>query len=83
MPYLEIKAYSISQLAWMYEVSKKTLKKWMEPHQEKIGQRIGHFYTAIQVQVIFDALGTPSRSAPFLLTVILNEFSLSNLLYLT
>lgn len=54
-----IKPCTISELAEMYGVSLKTFRKWLQPHKEAIGKRVGHFYNTLQVRIIFDRLGTP------------------------
>jgi hypothetical protein len=56
---VELKPYTIAELADMYGVSKKTFRKWLEPFQELIGERNGFFYTIIQVKIIFEKLGLP------------------------
>ncbi len=56
---LMVKAYSMKELAALYGITTKGLRGWMEPHQEAIGERIGHYFTAKQVRVIFDTLGKP------------------------
>lgn len=56
---VELRPYTIAELADMYGVSKKTLRKWMEPFQEQIGERIGFFYSIVQVKIIFEKLGMP------------------------
>jgi response regulator of citrate/malate metabolism len=56
---IQLRPYTIAELADMYGVSKKTLRKWLEPFQELIGQRNGFFYTIVQVKIIFDKLGLP------------------------
>jgi len=47
------------ELAKLYQISYKVFKKHLEPHQEKIGPRIGHFYMMNQVIIIIDILGVP------------------------
>lgn len=56
---LLLKPYSLMELSRIYGVDFRTFKKWLNPFQDKIGLRIGRFYTVAQVKVIFDALGTP------------------------
>lgn len=58
---IEIKAYSISELARIYEVSNKTMNRWMKPHIKIIGKREGRYYTARQVRIIFTELGLPGK----------------------
>lgn len=47
------------ELSRIYGVDFRTFKKWIVPFQDKIGLRIGRFYTVLQVKIIFDSLGTP------------------------
>ncbi|MBL7745856.1 MAG: hypothetical protein JNM19_00390 [Chitinophagaceae bacterium] len=56
---VEIKVYSIGELAALYEVSVRTMNRWLKPHLEKIGKREGRFYSVKQVSIIFDQLGLP------------------------
>ena len=51
------------QLAAIYEVTHKTLKSWLEPFMEEIGQMRGRSFTVRQVQTILDKLGIP-KSTP-------------------
>ena len=56
---IEIKAYSITELAGIYKISNKCMKRWLTPHQDLIGKREGRYFTALQVRIIFDKLGLP------------------------
>jgi hypothetical protein len=56
---LEIKAYSIGELAARYSISNKTMNRWLKPHADLIGKREGRYYTALQVRHIFEKLGLP------------------------
>ena len=56
---VEIKTYSVKEVAVLYGVSSKTLKKWLRPFEKQIGKRIGYFYNPKQVAIIFDSLGVP------------------------
>ncbi len=58
---IEVKPYSISELAQIYEVSTRTLKNWMKPFDQEIGKRIGRFYTIPQVKTIFLKLDLPGK----------------------
>lgn len=60
--YVEIKPYSLTELARIYGVQSRTLKNWLVPHHEAIGKRIGRFYTALQVKIIFEKLGLPGKA---------------------
>lgn len=49
----------MGDLAAAYGTSHKTMLKWLRPHRERIGERIGRFYTPKQVGIIHDILGRP------------------------
>jgi transposase len=53
--------YSHKQLAALYNVSWITLQKWLREFEDEIGPKIGHFYSARQVTIIFDKLGAPLK----------------------
>lgn len=56
---IQLKAYSPGELANLYEVNIRTLNRWLEPHQQEIGERRGRYYTVAQVETIFTKLGYP------------------------
>ncbi len=56
---IPIKTYSVKEVAILYSISTKTLKKWLLPFEKEIGNRTGYFYTPKQIAVIFDKLGIP------------------------
>lgn len=56
---VNIKAYSIGELAAFYEISVRTMNRWLKPHYEKIGKREGRYYSIKQVSIIFEQLGMP------------------------
>lgn len=55
----EIKPYTMKELCNIYQISDKTLRKWLLPFAGEIGKRNGNIYTVAQVQVIFKNLGVP------------------------
>jgi hypothetical protein len=57
---IEIKPYSTKELASIYGVCDKTLKKWLLPFGEIIGKKQGRYFNVAQVKIIFDKLGVPS-----------------------
>lgn len=57
--YVEIKPYSISELAAIYSVKPRTMRMWIARHQEAIGEKTGRYFTALQVKIIFEKLGLP------------------------
>jgi DNA-binding transcriptional MerR regulator len=54
-----VKPYTVKELAALYGVSPKTLRTWLLPHREAIGERVSRYFTALQVQLIFERLGRP------------------------
>ena len=57
----EIRPYSVKELASIYGVCDKTLKKWMKPFANEIGEKQGRYYTVAQVNVIFTKIGIPCK----------------------
>lgn len=58
---IEVKHYSIKELARFYGVCDKTLLKWMKPFSNEIRERQGRYFTVAQVKIIFEKLGEPSN----------------------
>ena len=56
---LVIRPYTLKDLARLYDVHIKVIRGWLKMHDKYIGRRKGHYYTSLQVQVIFDRLGPP------------------------
>ena len=54
-----VKAYTISELAALYGISTKTIKTWLKPHVQEIGQRRGRYFTTLQIRIIFEKIGMP------------------------
>jgi hypothetical protein len=59
---IKLKAYTVLELARIYEVSDRTMKKWIKPFEEEVGPKIGYFYNIVQVKKIFEKLGVPGDS---------------------
>jgi len=57
-----IKPYSTKELSHMYGVSDRVFRKWLKPFEEAIGKKTGHFYTNIQIEIIFEKLGYPNKT---------------------
>ncbi len=55
----QAKPLTMKELAALYGVSTKTLRTWMVPHKEMIGEKVSRYYTALQVRIIFERLGEP------------------------
>ena len=59
---IEIRPYSLTELAQIYGVTNRTMKNWIIRHDEAVGEKIGRLYTALQIKVIFEKLGLPGRA---------------------
>ena len=55
----DVKPYTMRELCEIYQISDKTMRKWLEPFADKIGKRQGHIYNVAQVVTIFKNLGVP------------------------
>lgn len=58
---IEVKPYSITELAAIYNMTRKTINKWLKPHESVIGKRIGRYYTVKQVVLIFELIELPGK----------------------
>lgn len=54
-----VRPYTMKELAAIYGISTKTFRKWLNPHQESIGERVGRLYTVRQIEIIFQLIGDP------------------------
>ena len=57
--HLHLKPYCYKELEMLYGISRKTLKTWLRPFWQDIGQKQGRYFTIKQVKVIFDKVGIP------------------------
>ena len=58
---IQLKPYSLGELAKIYSVCDRTMKKWIKPFEQEIGKKNGRYYSISQVKIIFDKLGLPSE----------------------
>ncbi len=56
---LQLRGYSLPELANLYQISSRTFKKWIKPFAAEIGKRQGRFYNVNQVKTILANLGFP------------------------
>lgn len=56
-----IKSYNLTELANLYEETPRTIKNWLKPHKEIIGEKQGQKYSPKQVEKIFQILGLPKK----------------------
>ena len=59
---IEIRPYSLTELAQIYGVTNRTMKNWIIRHAEAVGEKIGRLYTTLQIKIIFEKLGLPGRA---------------------
>ena len=59
---IEIKPYSITELARIYGVTNRTMKNWINRHDEAVGLKVGRLYTTLQIKIIFEKLGLPGKA---------------------
>jgi hypothetical protein len=57
----EIRPYSAKEIADIYGVCDKTVKKWIKPFSEQVGEKHGRYYNVAQVKIIFEKLGLPCK----------------------
>lgn len=55
----DVKPYTMRELCEIYQISDKTMRKWLAPFAVQIGKRQGHIYNVAQVNTIFTNLGVP------------------------
>ena len=58
-PSIELRPRNLKELAALYCISSRTLKKWLLPFEKELGKRIGYYYTIPQVKKIFSLLSFP------------------------
>lgn len=56
---IRVKPYMPSELSIIYSVSHPTLNRWLTSIKDKVGKRIGQYYSVKQVEIIFEHLGVP------------------------
>jgi len=56
---VRLKPYKGSELALMYGVSHRTLKRWIAPFKKELGEKRGIYYNIPQVKMVFEKLGVP------------------------
>jgi uncharacterized protein YjcR len=59
---VQIRPYNVTELARMYTVTPRTMKKWLQRHPAIIEDKMGQLFTILQVEKIFDKFGTPRNT---------------------
>lgn len=57
---LELKPYSVTDLAKIYGVCNRTFKKWVNDIKE-VGPKKGRYYSIPQVKIIFENMKVPTQ----------------------
>lgn len=57
---LELKPYSVTDLAKIYGVCNRTFKKWVNEIKE-VGPKKGRYYSIPQVKIIFENMKVPTQ----------------------
>lgn len=55
----EIRPYMLKELCTLYRLSYKAMYSNLKPLQHLLGQKQGYYYSARQVEIIFEHLGIP------------------------
>jgi hypothetical protein len=61
---LFVQPYRIIDLCSIFGVDYKTLRSWIGPHEKEIGEKMGNYYTVIQVECMLAKFGRPHVEAP-------------------
>lgn len=56
---INIKPYTLLDIAKLYGIGTKTMAKWLKPFKDEIGHKHGRYFTVLQVQTIINKLGLP------------------------
>ncbi len=57
---IAIKPYTLKELAVIYGLHRETMRSWLQPFKDEIGERKGYYYQIPQVRIIFQKLMLPS-----------------------
>ena len=52
----EPRPMTLKELADRWNVSVRTVRKWLEPFEDEIGPRVGNIYSSHQVKIILSKL---------------------------
>jgi len=56
-----LRPYTLKELSGLYGVSKTVMRNWIFPLQTRLGERVGHYYSVLQVKLIIEHLGWPEE----------------------
>jgi hypothetical protein len=58
---LIVKPYRLSDLAAIFDVNRKTMRKWMDKYPEDLSRHEGKYFSVRQVEFCLDKFGLPGR----------------------
>lgn len=58
---LIVKPYRLSDLAEIFDVNRKTMRKWMDKYPEDLSRHEGKYFSVRQVEFCLDKFGLPGR----------------------
>lgn len=58
--HIELKPYTVKDLANIYGVSRVTFYRWLKLFADKVGPRQGSYFSIAQVRIIFSHLDLPA-----------------------
>jgi len=56
---LFVKQYRIVDLCIIFDIDRKTMRSWIKAHSQEIGERVGNYYSALQVECMLTKFGRP------------------------
>lgn len=60
---LIIKPYRLIDLAAIFDINYKTMKRWMEKYPNELGKKDGKYYSIEQVKFCIEKFGLPQKIA--------------------
>ena len=58
---LFVKPYRLSDLAIIFDVNRKTMRKWLDKYPEQFGKREGKYFYIRQVEFCLQTFGLPGK----------------------
>lgn len=62
---LIVKPYRLSDLAAIFDVNRKTMRKWMDKYPEDLSRHEGKYFSVRQVEFCLEKFGLPGRIVSF------------------
>lgn len=58
---LFVKPYRLSDLATIFDINRKTMRRWMLRYPEELGKREGKYFSVRQVEFCLQTFGLPGK----------------------